>query len=103
MTIDENRAREVYKRIERETGVMPPEGSAMQEAVIRAMLALATEAAQPDGWVPSGWKLVPVKLTMEMRIASSWEMLNKDWAAILAASPPPPSHLRADASQGKSL
>lgn len=53
MTIDENRARTVYQRIERETGVMPPEGSAMQEAVIRAMLALATEAAQPEGWVPS--------------------------------------------------
>ena len=52
MTIDENRAREVYRRIERETGILPPEGSAMKGAILRAMLAFATEAASPTPPAP---------------------------------------------------
>ncbi|WP_066781892.1 hypothetical protein [Sphingomonas sp. CCH5-D11] len=114
MTIDENRARTVYQRIERETGVMPPEGSAMQEAVIRAMLALATEAAQPEGWVPSEKDaredLKTIARRANILLTENAEVLTvtverhvrsiRDTALRLAAaSPTPPAPLRADAGE----
>ena len=82
---------------------------------------LATEAAQPEGWVPSGWKLVPVEPTEAMLSCmlqgepSPWnkgtrgefygtrENMASNYAAMLTASPTPPAPLRADAGEVERL
>lgn len=65
--------------------------------ILRLLDALAAvpAAQQQAQSVPTGWKLVPIEPTDEMRIACPcheyFSDIDADWAAMLAAAPTPPA------------